>query len=309
MAVRSERAEQQGSITVLVVFLMPVMILMLLLVANIGQAIYEKVRLQNTVDACALAAATVQAAGLNEIADLNFEIGEEFRKLLIMMLTTWLWQDKIDGDNAISYYKKVFKALHRYQDEANRDFASAALRVARSVQRENLPKARLESINPNEKELMRYRTESKTVSFWYRICSCCPCGLHCQCQCCPFLPTWTWNDGMAGPEDYFGPHDGRMFRGDNGILCPVPGMGTVKTKIRKTGPTTYSAFKLTQPSQEFIFAGGVFGGMDELTAYAAAKPAGGDVYQGDPDYKPVMVQLRSLRPAPRVSGNLQRFEH
>ncbi len=300
--------DEQGSITVLAVFLLPIMLLLTLLLANVGQAIFEKVRLQNTVDAATLAAATVQSAGLNEIADLNFEMDLEYIKFIQILTTAPFWDSYGDGNGCVSFFKKVFKALRTYQDRANTYYARMALYIAQSVSRENLPSATLRSVNPKDSKLMEFtRADSRNWFFLYRICSCCPCGLHCQCECCPYLPVAKWISGLAGLSQYRGPHDGRLRIVNRGILLPA--FGSVKTKRgKKSSPTTYSAFKITQPAKDFIFAAGVFGKMESLTAYAAAKPAGGNVKDGVPDYKPVMVMLRSLKPRPRVD-NLMRFEH
>jgi len=299
-------SRQQGSITVMVAFLLPTMLLMLMLVSNVGQAVYEKIRLQNTVDACALAAATVQAAGLNEIADLNFELGLELIKLKIILVTT-LWYNQSDGQACVDFFQRVFNAIHDYQDRANRDYARQALSTAQAVKRENLPDTKLESVNPRDDELITYTTDKDMVWYLYRICSCCPCGIHCQCECCPLLPTMTWMDALAGPVKFAFHHDGRMPSPANGIL--LPGIAQIETTIRKDRePMAYAAFKLTQPSKPFKFAAGIFGRMDAMTAYGAAKPAGGEVYPGRPMYKPAMVKLTSLRPAPRVP-ELARYEH
>jgi hypothetical protein len=300
-------AAQQGSTTVLVVFLLPTMLLMLMLVSNVSQAVYEKVRLQNTVDACALAAATVQAVGLNEIADLNFELTLELVKLKAFLLST-IWYSQADAQGCVNFFQKVFDAIHDYQDKANSDYARNALRIAEKVKNDNLPAATLKSVNPRDEKLITYTTGSEFLTYTYRIYNCCPCSpINCSCNCCGILPTQLWVDALAQPAKYTGRHDGRV----SSPICgtTMVGNGSVTTSITKDRePMAYAAFKLTQPAHEFKFAGGIFGKLDELTAYAGAKPAGGTIALGQPSYKPVMVKLTSLAPKPNVP-DLSRFQH
>ena len=54
---------QKGSIIVMIAFLLPVMLLMLAMIVNISQLVFTKIKLQNTVDACALVAADVDRRG------------------------------------------------------------------------------------------------------------------------------------------------------------------------------------------------------------------------------------------------------
>ncbi len=305
------RQGQQGSIAVLAVFLLPIMLLLTILLANVGQAIFERVRLQNVVDAATLAAATVQAAGLNEIADLNREITLEYKKFKSIVSPPTIWYSLSDGQACVSFFEDVFQSLRDYQDQANRDYARLAERVAQRVVKDNLPKATLSSVNPRDDELCTLeQPQTLDWQLMYRICSPCKCPdpLTFSCSCCPVLPTVMWLSALAGPKAYKFHHDGRMSFPYTGI--PLVTAGTVKTSRSKSRtPTTYAAYKLTQPSRDFILAGGVFGRMESLTAYAAAKPAGGSVQLGSPQYKPVMVGLKTLKsPRPQVP-NLARFEH
>lgn len=311
MATRGQlqsRKAERGSITVYAVFLLPIMLMMCLLLANVGQAIFEKVRLQNTVDAAALAAATVQSAGLNEIADLNFEIDLEYYKMLLYLVSAPFWDSYSDGKACVDYFDEVFEKLRDYQDEANEDYAEKAQSIAQRVVEDNLPKATLTSVRENDDQLCEFEDpEERNWYFIFRICSCCSCGVGCACSCCPSLPVCTWDDNRAGSKKYRLPHDGRQWQVNTGI--PIPMFGTVSTKReKKETPTTYAAFKITQPATDFILASGVFGQLEELTAYAAAKPAGGTVYDGKPEYKPIMVLLRSLDPRPDID-DLNQFEH
>lgn len=309
MNTRPHLSTEHGSTTVLVVFLLPIMVIMMLLLANVGQAVFEKLRLQNTADAAALSAASVQAAGLNEIADLNFAWELEYFKMLRIILPPTFWDSYNDGNSCYNYFKDVFKEINKYQDDANEEYAEDALEIAEKVVEANLPSASIESVNPEDDKLMEYSDgDEMTVFFLYRICMCCSCGVGCACSCCPTWPTVMWNDSTAGSKKFDLPHDGRLPKPNTGILLPgFP--GTVKVKIRKEdSPTTYSAFKVTQPEKDFIFAGSLFGKLEELTAYAAAKPTGGDIYNMEPNYFPIMTRLADLEPRPDVD-DLEKFEH
>jgi len=70
---------ENGASVLFIVVSLPVMFTLILLTINIGQMIFDRIRLQTTVDACALAGAARQSTGLNEIADLNISAVTEFR--------------------------------------------------------------------------------------------------------------------------------------------------------------------------------------------------------------------------------------
>ena len=69
---------ENGASVLFVVISLPIMFTLIVLTINIGQMIFDRIRLQTTVDACALAGATRQSIGLNEIADLNLSAEIEF---------------------------------------------------------------------------------------------------------------------------------------------------------------------------------------------------------------------------------------
>lgn len=70
---------ENGASVLFILVSLPVMFTLIILTINIGQMIFDRIRLQTTVDACALAGAARQATGLNEIADLNVSAEMEFR--------------------------------------------------------------------------------------------------------------------------------------------------------------------------------------------------------------------------------------
>ncbi len=70
---------ENGASVLFILVSLPVMFTLIILTINIGQMIFDRIRLQTTVDACALAGAARQSTGLNEIADLNLSAEIEFR--------------------------------------------------------------------------------------------------------------------------------------------------------------------------------------------------------------------------------------
>lgn len=295
---------QQGSVTVAVAFLLPILLLMLMLILNIGQMVYEKLRLQNAADACALSAATVQAAGLNEIADLNLQAEIEYAKMLFYLIEPpGFWKTQSDGTGCIDHFKEVFKAIREYQDEANEYFAKKALEAAKWAKKRNLDRigvtgVSLSSINPTQKEngkpkLMEYRENTRPAMFLWVSGGCAP--IPCM------IPVKSWIEPMAGDARHVGPHRGivEMVVNANAVETYET---TVKPSItKKKKPLTYSAFRLSQRPRDYILgASDLFGRMRTLEAYAAAMPSGGSAAGLKATYEPAMVRLNAVNPRPQA---------
>lgn len=270
---------EKGSITVLIAFLLPVMLLMLIMIVNINHLVFTKIRLQNTVDACALSAAAVQAAGLNEIADLNQEMAMENKKIL-KILAGGTWFDYLQADNARSFFSNgntgVIDWIQRYQKNSNADFAIQSEEAAQKVKEWNFPQTTLISRH-DKTRLTRLKGHDKEAKFvYYRVSP--PKGSP--------VPTLNWFD----PDEpkYEGGHDGTltlpMLR-----TVPLPGTFQIIEKMEKTS-STYVDYEITLPSHGFILAESIFRDVPVLSAKAVARPAGGDIYQGKPEYKAVLVK-------------------
>jgi hypothetical protein len=299
--------DQRGSVTVFVTLLLPTLMLMIFLALNIGQLVFEKIRLQNTADACALSAAAVQAAGLNEIAEVNFwsqDYVYTIAKTVMELSRSIPWKDQSTANSAVNYYKDVFKNLRNYQKKANTYYAEKAMTIAKAVKKANLDSigiknVTIESINPKSSlnkpgKLMEYETKTKTQTYSYVVSQSEP-------PVCPIVVALNWSDAMAGDKKHFGAHMGATPTAICG-LAQATGTAQFEYKIsKKKTPMTYVAFKLTQESKDFVVAGSVFGSMKQMTAYAAAMPTGGNVEEGKPKYKPVLVRLAKLQPKPDVS--------
>jgi len=295
--------DQRGSVTVFVALLLPTLMVMVFLALNIGQLVFEKIRLQNTADACALSAAAAQAAGLNEIAEVNFW-SQDYVLSIARAVMAWSesipWKNENTATAAVRYYREVFRALRRYQTDANTYYAAKAMAIAKAVKKANcddigIASVRLESINPRSTlerpgELMEYRTHLATVSYGYIGAS--------DHHPCSISTALSWSDLMAGPTSHFCTHMGATVV----AVCGKHhshGSAVFDYKIsKKSSPTTYAAFKLTQEAKDFVVAESIFGKMQKLEAYAAAMPTMGDVKKGKPRYIPVLVRLDKLDPRP-----------
>lgn len=295
---KKDDPSEKGSITLFVAFLLPLMFIMVVLVADIGQLIFEKIRLQNVVDAVALAAAGVQSAGLNEIADLNSMLKIESWKLQLI-LASGIWHRKSQARSAIRFFKGgngVLTNIHRYQKEANEKYFKWADDIAKLVKLRNLPFSRLESLNKGNK-LIKFTSKKRSVYYLYWVGRCFP-------KPC-IRSTRVWSN----------PDDPRRIGGHWGVrgaianrLFILPGRDRVLERIKKVKtPMTYAAYKVTQYPKSFIH-GWRPPWMPKLEAYAAAKPTGGYISGGKAKYRPIMVKLKDLRPKPNVP-NLSKFEH
>jgi len=263
--------------TVLIALILPILILMVILIANIGQLVFEKIRLQNTVDICVLAAATVQSAGLNEIADLNWEMQNEHKKIS-RILSSGIWYNKTEADRTIGFFYNhsqtgVLNHIYRYQMVANRDYALSAWKIAQIVRKKNLPDSTLVRKKINH-QLASFQILEKPVSYQYYTADC-------TSPYCPPVPTQWW----FPPDDprYFMPHKGNYTLPQKRI-GPVSRIDSLPERIEKTSQASV-IYELRQPSKEFSMGKKLFKPMPALTAFAAAKPAGGHTLNCDPSYR------------------------
>jgi len=215
---------------------LPVMILMLALVVNISQLVFTKIKLQNTVDACALSAAAVQAAGLNEIADLNMEMARENQKAGFF-LSSGTWYDYQQAAAAKDFFYNsgngVIDWIRRYQNQANQSYAEDAERVAQQVKQLNSPQSQLMA-NHNTGQLTSLKEHFYEAGFMYYSAS---------YQDDPSVPTQNW----FNPDDprFTESHDGRFslrfhpscrVRAFGSQYSPGRPAGTFSTRAQRTVP-------------------------------------------------------------------------
>ena len=272
---------QEGSITVMVTLVLPILILMLVLIININQLFFKKIKLQATVDACALSAAAVQAAGMNEIADLNREMADESDKLR-HILGRGTWYSYATAMRARNFFSNglsgVLDNIRRYQDDANTSFALKADMIAFSVKEKNLPEASIRSNLPVDK-LAAFVPQYRDYPFrYYTVTSVSP-------KTPPRL-TRRWLD----PDDprYAGGHDGSYTILAKRII-PLPDVAHVPYELKKTSKVL-ADYELLLPPQDFLFSSTIFGTIPQLRARAVAKPAGGYISGGTPTYEAILVR-------------------
>lgn len=278
--IKVDAASEQGSMTVMIVFLLPVMLLMIALIVDINQLIFTKIKLQNSVDACALSAAAVQAAGLNEIADLNSEMIREY-KTLSRILKSGTWRDRGQAMKACEFFYNggsgAIDYIRRYQDQSNTYYANEANNVARYVKEQNFPESRL--VVKKTGPLTDLNEVVKTVRFTsYSMPS--------DPEKSPPVPTLRWR--RPGTPRYADDRNGQYTLPAYRTL-PVPGIFVLPERVAKTAPT-YVDYELFLPADRFLLADRIFGGFPALKARAAAKPAGGHVYKGSPNYTAVLFK-------------------
>ncbi|NCC25001.1 MAG: hypothetical protein EOM25_07355 [Deltaproteobacteria bacterium] len=79
---------QSGQTTVFLALSMMVFICFLAFMVDVGQLVHDKILTQNAADMIALSGANVQAAGMNELADLNWEyywLQQDLRRWLLVL--------------------------------------------------------------------------------------------------------------------------------------------------------------------------------------------------------------------------------
>jgi hypothetical protein len=272
-----EHDGQKGSITVMVAFLLPVMLLMIAMIVNISQLVFTKIKLQTTVDACALSAAAVQAAGLNEIADLNGDMAWENKKAR-WILSSGTWYNFGQAQNAGNFFYNsgngVIDWIRRYQKEANANFATDAETVAQDVKRRNVPKSFLIARHDSSR-LTALREKHNDAPFIYYSDS-----------FSEGSPVSTLNWFNPDNPRYADVHDGRLTLPAQRML-PLLDTFRLLEKVQKNS-STYVDYELVLPAHPFAVADVIFRGMPELRARAAARPAGGNIYREQPAYGAVL---------------------
>ena len=290
---------------------------LLILVLVIGQLIFERIKLQMTVDACALAAGVQQSIGLNEIAELNWWAQIEYRKAQFM-LGGIPWYDWSQASSAFNFHKKVLDTINQYRIMANYEFAHRAEIYAQNTKSINLPEAHLFSIAPPQQQMQLMQEgprEIKTVTYSYYTTSCS------GSDCYPVAPTknYQWPDDPM----HLGPHQTFLLMPSIRRI-PVPTTRELTVRwTKRTPPMTYAAYGISQEMKPFIFGnefldltrGSLLKAipdsykqyinkfrtavkMPRMVAYAAAKPNSGAIYSGDSSYRPILYQLKKLQPLP-----------
>ncbi len=278
---------EKGSISVLIAFLIPVMCLMVVLVASIGQLIYAKIRLQITANTCALAAASVQAAGLNEIADLNYDYKMELKNLeTIMKKNTTIWHDDKEALQCIDFYNDVLKNIFQYQQSANRLYGKSAMlkNLANTIKQINLPESRLEQLYvPGGGGLAVFSsTKTKKINYDYY-------DSHCE-NC--MVEAYYWEKDPHARNAYGPDPDGSENHLAHRKEVESDHYKAYE-RLEKSSSMTYVAVELALDIEGLVLGSRVFDTAiavnPTITARAAAKPAGGNIFECRPEYRPVLI--------------------
>lgn len=130
--VRRLLADQRGQTTIFVALSAMVLVCFLAFMVNVGQLVHDKILAQNIADMVALSAANVQAAGLNEIADLNMEYFALERDLKRWLLAgTWVNAGAAQG--LVSFFTNFMSINANMQQAASTIYAGSAHAVAYRV--------------------------------------------------------------------------------------------------------------------------------------------------------------------------------
>lgn len=288
-----------------------VLICFLAFMVNVGQVVHDRVMLQASADMVAMSAANVQAAGLNEIADLNHEIQGLMEDLKRDLGFPWrIWASKKEALACIQYYDSWMKYARQLQHRANRTFAEGAQDIAWQVARwhskrygqdgREIP-GLLPGRRPLEMEPLIHPTypgqtlgaveadDGSRVRVWYQY------WLPCPVAECPPLLKWEWKGGAGAPRGY-----GR------GMVFPAPsatpGIIMVGSKVidgLSSHDSYTSAYYRVKLSRETIrpYVNLAEWGFDvaipRLVAYSLAEPTGGSVVGKNPSYVARLMPLRS----------------
>lgn len=296
-------SKQKGFSTVFVAFFVPIMFLFVLLTADIGQLVFERIKLQQAVDAATLAAADIQAIGMNEIADLNYDAELEYQKFNRYMSSYPPFRDYGEAQSAIDYYTQVFDAIHEYQEDANELYAEWAHEYADAIRSQIAPGAELFKVSgASNDRLIEHDSavgDTRMVPFQYWVGYCYPY------PCYQPHKTYQYPDN---PE-VIGPHYFPRPGVDNHLMA-LPGFHMQEVKITKEHPpVTYAAYGLRQRPKTFLVGKAALRNIfPELTVYASAKPTGGDIFGMSPVYRGILKHLKRHDPEPGIP-DLERMEH
>ena len=292
-------------------FFVQIAAIFIILLGDMSQLVFEKIKLQQTVDEAALAAANIQAIGLNEIADLNEAARLEHataRQALTELTTPWA--NIFYPRGASRYHDVVLNTIDLYRRDTNVRFASLAHEYAEDVVRNNLSGtsavlSRVGGMSSSKLTDFRLVKESPIVYSYYPTFCITSSGSPCS-----YGAQW------LGPPAGTSTHREAYFRRKNVSYRPVYATGSARgiynpdvRWVKSPSRTTYAAYKLETPRKRFA-VGNTFlkQFFPKLTVYAAAKPTGGNIYNREAYYVPRLTHMGALRPAPAVP-DLRRVDH
>jgi len=300
---------QRGAGMIYIAFFIPISAILIILLGDVSQLVFEKIKLQQTVDEAALSAANVQSIGLNEIADLNNAARLEYITAEQSLVVSPPWLNVAFPRAVARYHDAVLRTIDFFRRRANVDFASLAHTYARRVVDRNLAGANV-TLSPvrgaSTNRLTDFRrVKERPITYQYYPSPCSSFGGPCT-------TATVW----LGPRP--GTRIDRQAYSRRRNVTIVPGYvtglaaGAYNPNVRWVKGQqrmTYAAYKLEAPQKRFAvgntFLRNVF---PKITVYAAAKPTGGHIFRMSPNYEPRLVHLRDVRPLPSIP-NLSRVDH
>lgn len=127
---RSLYQNRRGQTTVLFALTIMIFICFLAFMVNVAQLVHSRILTQAVADMVALSAANVQAAGMNEIADLNREHRSMQRELRTWMNGTMFFSDRREVDRLFDYFKDLMAFVIDYKQNVNKYFPEYASKAA-----------------------------------------------------------------------------------------------------------------------------------------------------------------------------------
>ncbi len=276
--------DQRGQTTIFLALSMMVLVLFLAFMVNVGQLVHDRILTQVVADSCALSAANVQAVGLNEVADLNWECQALMDELQdALKLRFW---DKSVND-MIDYYDFWMDMNREMQQVMLQVFAVLAHMAALNTvswynKKYGKQFGMLPLIHPRYPGFKLCPVEPyEEVLEWTQHY---PCSLP-----CPPLPTYTF----AGLRLNFLPPIGPIPK--TGVAFPMSRV--IKGRTRKDiNVETYYRVMVTRdehPAFVNMKRWGFDAKVPEMVAFALAMPTGGSIDDQDPSYVARMVPLKT----------------
>ena len=301
----NRKSGQQGAAMVFVAGFMIVMAIMTVLAANVGQLVFDKLRLQQTVDQATLGAANIQAIGLNEIADLNRAAREEYQNAKAL-LSPVPWFNSSLANVEIRYFDEIFYWLDYYRRDANERYAALAVEYANATMAENLPdlySQGLLEIEPVAGSSIEYLTEYELIPF--------PVQYSYYTSWCKYCGAPAAFNGPQSPPNFIS-YDRRQSSRFISVInrtAPVSDVYMPDVRWAKVSPpVTYAAYKITQRRDGYAVGESTLADYyPELRVYASAKPSQGVLFGGVPSYIPLLKHLGRHDPQPAVDhlGEIQ----
>jgi putative Flp pilus-assembly TadE/G-like protein len=294
---RSER----GQTTAMIIVMLWVFILIVGMVANVGQAVNRRIALQTVADAGAFTGATVMAEGLNYMAYANWWIQN------LWAFMTWaFWAVFIasgfdcDAPNSvISAYKGLRLLFAGGYEAINWTYAPYAYAEARRISAYNAA-----DLFPPESNRLSYREFDPSPEAGFIMCL---DDLQNLGLCRDLLSLMKSEDVPDGtePEDTWVP---ALFDSvkQRTFVCkrqlgpiPIPSSTVFQFDVwyqRSSTKTRYFVWRVKAPATKAFVFDSFFGpnAIPEMTAVGVAKPVGGSIKKGQDRYVAKMVPVKNV---------------